>query len=301
MFNFIKNTLKKIYSAVTSQLTALFATNQVDEQTLHKLERILLEADTGVPTTRLLIKELHTEMAQGKIQNGSELKDALQTKLLALAQKKTYLPEGNIYLFVGINGSGKTTTVAKMAAHFKQQGKKVLVVAADTFRAAAVQQLQQWTEKIGIDIVISESMDPAAVVFTACSVFAKATSDGAKPYDILLIDTAGRLQTKTNLMKELEKIGNVIKKQLPDQKITTLLTIDSMLGQNSLDQARLFHESTKLDGIVLTKMDGTGKGGIVFAIMQELQVPVAYITFGEQLEQIKPFDPTEFVDGLLNA
>ena len=295
MFNFIKNTLKKIYSTITSQLATLFATNQVDQSTFQKLERILLEADTGVPTTRALIKELHHEMAQGSLTTGDQLKQALQTKLLALLTQKTFAQQGTIYLFVGINGSGKTTTVAKMAQHCKQQGKKVLVAAADTFRAAAVQQLQGWTEKIGVNLVVGQSSDPAAVVFTSCQKFKD------EKYDILLIDTAGRLQTKTNLMKELEKIGTIVAKQLPNQKITTLLTVDSMLGQNSLDQARLFNESTKLDGIVLTKMDGTAKGGIVFAIMQELQVPVAFITFGEQLEQIKPFNPAEFVDGLLNS
>lgn len=295
MFNFIKNTLQKIYATVTTQLTALFITHKVDEQTLHQLERILLEADTGVPTTRMLMKELHAEMAAGAIKNGSELKNVLQQKLLVLATQKTYVPHGTIYLFVGINGSGKTTSVAKMAHYFKQQGKKVLVAAADTFRAAAVRQLQQWTEKIDVHLVFSSSLDPAAVVFKACQQYK------TENYDILLIDTAGRLQTKSNLMKELEKIGNVVKKQLSDQTIITLLTIDSMLGQNSLDQARLFNESTQLDGIILTKMDGTGKGGIVFAIMQELKLPVAYITFGEQIEQIKPFVATEFISELLSS
>jgi fused signal recognition particle receptor len=295
MFSFIKNTFKKIYSTITSQLANLFASHHVDAATLQKLERILLEADTGVTTTRHLIKELEVEMAKGFIQTGGQLKEALRKKLLDAMHMKEFFPQGNVYLFVGINGSGKTTTVAKMAYYFKQEGKRVLVAAADTFRAAAVQQLQQWTDKIGVDIVITSSTDPAAVLYAACQKYKN------EQYDILLIDTAGRLQTKSNLMKELEKMGNVVLKQLPQEKLITLLTIDSMLGQNSLDQARLFHESTKLHGIILTKMDGTAKGGIVFAIMQELQVPVAYVTFGEQLDQIKPFNAVEFVDELLNA
>lgn len=296
MFSFIKNSLKKIYSAVTSQLSALFSSTHVDEQTLQKLERILLEADAGVTVTKKLIAELKHEMQAGTLATGEDLKNALHHKLLTLATARTYQPNADVYLFVGINGSGKTTSVAKLAAQLKAQGKKVLLAAGDTFRAAAVQQLQAWATALGVDMIMgNEKQDPAAVVFTACQKY------NNENYDVLIIDTAGRLQTKTNLMKELEKIGGIIHKQLPGKKISTLLTVDAMLGQNSLDQARLFHESTKLDGIVLTKMDGTGKGGIVFAIMQELQVPVAYITFGEQKEQIKHFDAQQFVDELVNS
>ena len=296
MLSFIKNTLKTIYSTITSQLGALFGASHVDNATLDQLERILLEADTGVVTTRSLIAHLKQRMAQGTLKTGEDLKKALHQQLLALIQQKTYTPDASVYLFVGINGSGKTTSAAKLANLLKQQGHKVLLVAADTFRAAAVQQLQTWAERLEIDLVVgNENADPASVIYTACQKF---STEG---YDKLIIDTAGRLQTKTNLMKELEKIGAIIQKKLPDKRVSTLLTIDAMLGQNSFDQARLFHESTKLDGIVLTKMDGTAKGGIVFAIMKELNVPVAYITFGEQVEQIRSFDAQQFVDELVNS
>lgn len=296
MFNFIKNSLKKIYTTLTSQLSALFSTQQIDTTTMEKLERILLESDAGVPVTRQLIAELTQEMQTGSLTTGSELQKALQVKLLQLLEQKIYNSQAQLYLLVGINGSGKTTTAAKLAFQFKNQGKKVLLVAADTFRAAATQQLTAWAQKIGVDIVIGrENQDPASVIFGGCQ---KYKTEG---YDILIIDTAGRLQTKTNLMKELEKIGSIVKRQLPEHKISTLLSVDAMLGQNSLDQARLFHESTRLDGIVLTKMDGTGKGGIVFAIMQELKVPVAFITFGEQADQIKAFNAQEFVADLLHS
>ena len=199
-----------------------------------------------------------------------------------------------VYVMVGINGSGKTTFAAKLANKFKQKGHKVLLVAADTFRAAATEQLEAWATKIGVDIVTgSAEQDPASVVFKGCE---KCKQEG---YDKIIIDTAGRLQTKVNLMKELEKIKKIIKRHFPDENINTLLTIDSMLGQNSLEQAKVFQESTDVNGIILTKMDGTAKGGIVFAISQELNIPIAYISFGEQLDQFKTFDAKEYVSELL--
>ena len=197
---------------------------------------------------------------------------------------------------VGINGSGKTTFAGKLAHKYAQESKKVLLVAADTFRAAAPEQLQEWSDTVGVDMVRgTQNQDPASVVCSGCEKFK------TDQYDILIIDTAGRLHTKTNLMNELTKINRVITKQLPDKTVNTLLTIDSMLGQNSFEQAKLFHESTDLSGLVLTKMDGTGKGGIVFAITDELAIPIWYITFGEQLNQLKLFDKNEYVDNLLNT
>jgi len=197
-------------------------------------------------------------------------------------------------LFVGINGGGKTTAIAKMANQLKSDGKKVLLAAADTFRAAATEQLEEWAVRVGVDIVIGkEKQDPASVVYQACEKFKN------ENYDYLIVDTAGRLQTKINLMNELAKLKRVIEKILGADRVTMLLTVDAMLGQNSFEQARIFNESAHLDGIVLTKMDGTGKGGIVFAIVQELKIPVAYITFGENLEAIKRFDAQEYVKDLL--
>ena len=204
--------------------------------------------------------------------------------------------KGDLYLLVGINGSGKTTAAAKLAYQYKQENKRVLFIAADTFRAAATQQLAQWAQKLGADIVIgAEGQDPASVIFTGIQKFKQ------EQFDVLIIDTAGRLQTKINLMKELEKIKRVINSQLPQTPITILLTIDAMLGQNSFEQAKLFHESTPIDGVILTKMDGTGKGGIVFGITNELKIPIAYISFGEKPEQFTLFNAQEYVHDLLNG
>jgi len=296
MFGFIKNALKRIYSAISSQLATLFALHEIDTATLEKLERILWEADTGTETTKKLITELREEMARGVIKTGSDLRTSLQKKLSHLVTNPAYIlsPKQRIFLLVGVNGSGKTTAASKLAHLFITQKKRVLFAAADTFRAAAPEQLGVWASRTGATIYQGlQGQDPAAVVFQACEKFKK------EEFDILIIDTAGRLQTKTHLMKELEKIGTVIKRHLPDEPITTLLTVDAMLGQNSLDQALLFNESTDLNGIILTKLDGTGKGGIVFAISARIQVPVAFITFGEQLDDIKAFNAEEFVSDLL--
>lgn len=294
VFGFIKNTLQKIYNTVTSPIKALFA-RPIDEQALADLEVILLSADTGIKTTKLIMEKVKHAWQHGTLKDGPDLKALLQQELLSLLTAKSFEQSGPIMVLVGINGSGKTTTAAKLAHLLKQQNKKVLFVAADTFRAAATQQLERWAAQLGADIVIgAEGQDPASVVFAGMQKFK------AGNYDAVIIDTAGRLQTKVNLMKELEKIKRVISTKAPDKKITTLLTIDSMLGQNSFEQAKLFNESTPIDGVILTKMDGTAKGGIVFAINNELKIPVAYISYGEKPEQIKHFDAPEYVQELLN-
>lgn len=290
MFNFLKQGLTKLYQAVTSPLQKLFGRAAVDEATLAELEKILIEADTGVHTTRTII----TKLKASNLSNGVELKAALKQELIAQLQKKQFSGTGPLYLLVGINGSGKTTLASKLAHQQKLAGKKVLLVAADTFRAAAQEQLMAWGNRTGVPVVTGPAnSDPAAVIFTACEQYKLGN------YDCMIIDTAGRLQTKINLMKELEKIRRVLTKQLPDVPVTTLLTVDSMLGQNSFEQAKLFHESAPLDGIVLTKMDGTAQGGIVFSITNTLNIPVAYISFGEQVEHLKPFDAHEYVSTLL--
>lgn len=293
MFGFIKKTLQKIYTNVTSPIKALFA-RPVDEQGLNELEIILLSADTGIKTTRALIQKIKNEWQHGTISEGADLKILLQSELEDRLARTQFKPKStSLFMLVGINGSGKTTSAAKLASLYT--GKKVLFIAADTFRAAATEQLASWAKKIGAQIVVgTESQDPASVVFAGLQKFKQ------EHFDVLIIDTAGRLQTKINLMKELEKIKRVISSQLPNTSITTLLTIDAMLGQNSFEQARLFHESTPIDGVILTKMDGTGKGGIVFAISDELQIPIAYISYGEQPEMFKPFSAHEYVHDLLN-
>lgn len=293
VFSFIKKTLQKIYTNVTSPIKALFA-RPIDEAALKELETILLSADTGIKTTRTLIEKVKSAWQHGTIKEGADLKALLQTELEQLLQNQEFKSTSTLFLLVGINGSGKTTAAAKLAHQFP--GKRILFIAADTFRAAATEQLALWAQKLGADIVIGkEGQDPASVIFAGIQKFKQ------ENFDVLIIDTAGRLQTKINLMKELEKIKRVIAAQLPTTPITTLLTIDAMLGQNSFEQAKLFNESTPIDGVILTKMDGTGKGGIVFAITNELKIPIAYISFGEQPEMFKLFNAHEYVHDLLNG
>lgn len=273
MFNFIKNKLSSLFSG------------PINQEKLQDLEKILLEADIGISVTKSIITE---------IKNTSDIKQALKDALLSRARAHNYNQTNNIFLCVGINGSGKTTFIGKLAHQFNQHKKKVLLIAADTFRAAAPEQLHAWAHNAGADIFMGKpQQDPSAVIFAGCEKF---KTDG---YDILIIDTAGRLQTKAHLMKELEKMRRTITRQLPEQHITTLLTIDSMLGQNSLEQATMFHECTPLDGIVLTKYDGTGKGGIVFAILEKLKVPIAYISYGEKIDQLKLFDAQQFLNDII--
>ncbi|MEX0848787.1 MAG: signal recognition particle-docking protein FtsY [Candidatus Dependentiae bacterium] len=294
MFNFFKNSFSKIYNTVTSKLGALFGKTTIDADTLKELELILLQADTGVKTTRTIIATLTKAHASGKIQGGTELKQALEAELLNILNQQKPNIDCNVILLVGINGSGKTTFAGKLAHKAQQEGKKTLFIAADTFRAAAPEQLLQWAQKTDTQIELGKTgQDPASVVFTGCERFKN------ENFDQLIIDTAGRLQTKTNLMRELEKIKRVIAKQLPDANICTLLTIDAMLGQNSFEQAQLFNESTDVSGVVLTKMDGTGKGGILFSVTDQLHIPIAYISFGETPDAYKLFNAQQYVQELL--
>jgi fused signal recognition particle receptor len=309
LFSFIKSKLQKIFSTVTSKLGSFFSRNTIDEAALKELEILLLSSDVGVSTTKSIIGQLKKHVDTG-LHDGQQLKNAMHAILLDIlllnpnfaiasvgspaAMKCKLGLNQQVFLFVGINGSGKTTSIGKLTQLFVQQGKKVLLVAADTFRAAAPEQLKEWAMRSGADILCGkEGQDPASLVYQGCEKFSN------ERYDILIIDTAGRLQTKVNLMHELAKIKRAVEKQLPMQPVATLLTIDAMLGQNSFEQAKLFKESTDVTGIILTKMDGTGKGGIVFAIAQELAIPISFITFGEQAEQIKVFDPQEYVTDLL--
>jgi fused signal recognition particle receptor len=295
MFSFIKSKLQKIFSAVTSKLGSFFSRKTIDDAALKELEVLLLSSDVGVATAQSIISQLKKDVDVG-LHDGVHLKERMHTILMDILGNVQIadFQKQNIFLFVGINGSGKTTSIGKLAHMFVSQGKKVLLVAADTFRAAAPEQLKEWAALSGADILMGKpGQDPASLVFQGCEKFKN------EQYDILIIDTAGRLQTKINLMHELSKIKRAVEKQLPEQSIATLLTIDAMLGQNSFEQAKLFKESTDVSGIILTKMDGTGKGGIVFAIAQELAIPVAFMTFGEKAEQIKVFDPQEYVTELL--
>jgi fused signal recognition particle receptor len=295
MFNFIKNKFKKIYASVTNQISTLFSGNTLDEQFLKELSAVLIKADTGVQVTEEIIKKLSIGMHTASISTLEQARETLGKHLIELLQP-TQIPTTmpHITLIVGVNGSGKTTFVAKYANLMKKSGKRVLVIAGDTFRAAATEQLCAWASSIDVTVHVGkDSQDPAAVVYDGCKKFID------EAFDCLIIDTAGRLQTKTNLMRELEKIKRTVHKQLPEVSIATWLTIDAMLGQNSLAQAELFHQATPLDGIVLTKLDGTGKGGIVFAITQKLKIPILYVTYGERIDDVGLFDTQEYVNGLL--
>lgn len=279
---------------MTSRVAILFGYKTIDEAVLRELEAILLSADTGVKTTKKIMAHLRHQWESGTIKAGADLKKALEQELIALLPQLD-LTEQSIVMVVGVNGSGKTTFVGKLANYYKQQGKRVLLVGADTFRAAAMEQLDLWAKRFAIEIIVGKpGQDPASVVFQGCEEYKRGN------FDVLIIDTAGRLQTKIGLMKELEKIKKTVARHFSDQEISALLTVDAMLGQNSFEQARLFHESTDLRGIVLTKMDGTGKGGIVFAIVQELGIPIVYISYGEQPENMKKFDKQEYIADLLS-
>lgn len=292
MLQFIKKPFLTLISPFTRALNALFSRSTIDAAAYQELEKILLEADTGSNTTKKLLDQLK----KLQVITGTELKNAFQNQLINLFTPAKDIASAKIFLLVGINGSGKTTCAAKLAYRMQQEGKKPLLVAADTFRAAAQEQLATWATRLKVDCLLGKpQQDPAAVAYQACERFKQGD------YDVLIIDTAGRLQTKTNLMNELAKIKRTISKLLPDMPCLTLLTIDAMLGQNSLDQARIFHESTQLDGIILTKTDGTGKGGIVCAIQQELALPIIFISAGEKVEDLFSFDPHKFVHQLLNS
>lgn len=290
MFSFFK----KIYDQFTTKISQIFGLKQIDTESLNQLEKILITSDAGVSLTNEIINELKKDFKDNKIKDGDDLKNSLYLKLKEILDKNRYNFQADIYLLVGINGSGKTTFAGKLAYLLKEKNKKVLFAAADTFRAAAREQLNAIAKKINIDIVTGkENQDPASVVYLACQEYIK------NNYDNLIIDTAGRLQTKVNLMKELEKIKNNIIKLLPNKTVSILLTIDSMLGQNSLEQAKIFKQATDIDGIILTKIDGTGKGAIVFSIAKELNLPIAFISYGEKFSDLKLFDSKEYIDQLL--
>jgi fused signal recognition particle receptor len=297
LFGFIKDKLTKIYDGVTKGLSSLFANSKLDDEFLSELKKLLIKADVGVAATKTIIDDLQEKIDGKTIDSMEAAREALGKHLkdlLVLDEALEAVPR--VLMLVGVNGSGKTSFAGKFAALLKDRGKKVLLVAADTFRAAATEQLVEWGSKVGCPVHTQNGkQDAAAVVFDACREFV------AGGFDHLIIDTAGRLQAKEHLMRELEKVRRIVGKQMPDEDVRTWLTIDAMLGQNSLEQARVFNEATKLDALVLTKMDGTGKGGAVFAISSELKLPVSYMAFGEQLSDIAPFDPDDYVKGILDA
>lgn len=276
---------------------------KVDEDFFEELEDILIGADVGVETVMELVEKLKDEARTRNIKETEQLKEVIAEVLADFLIKKeeeaaiNINPDGpTIILVVGVNGAGKTTTIGKLAGKFKEEGKKVLLAAADTFRAGAIEQLEVWGKRAGVDVIKhQEGSDPAAVVYDAL-VAAK-----SRKVDILICDTAGRLQNKVNLMKELEKIKRVISREYPGAPHEVLLVLDATTGQNALNQARTFGEATDVTGIVLTKLDGTAKGGIVLAIRSELNIPVKLVGLGEGMHDLQAFDADAFVYGLFSG
>ena len=302
LFERLKAGLKKTTEGLVGRIDALvLGKKEIDADTLEELEEILITSDIGVKTTVELIRSLEQRLSRNELKDGAALRTALKEELLSrlLAHHAPLITTGVApftILVVGVNGVGKTTTIGKLAAKFAAEGKKVLLAAGDTFRAAAAEQLEIWGERAGVAVVRhQEGADPSAVAFDACKA---AVSRGT---EILIIDTAGRLHTKVNLMEEMKKIHRVIGREIPGAPHETLLVLDGATGQNALSQARLFKESAGITGLVLTKLDGTAKGGVVIAVSHEFALPVRYIGVGEGIDDLRVFDPNEFVDALFQT
>lgn len=296
LFSRFHTSLKKTREGVFGKLNRIFtAKRKIDDELLEEIEEILIAGDVGVGTSMDIIENLKDRVKAEKYETSDELEYLIQNEIenVLLSPAETNTPAPEVILVVGVNGTGKTTSIAKLASRYKSEGKKVMLAAADTFRAAAIEQLSIWAERVGCDIIKhQDGADPSAVVFDAISA---AESRGM---DCLLIDTAGRLHTKTNLMAELNKIFRVIQSRIPDAPHQVILVLDASTGQNAVNQAKEFHQVARVDSIFLTKLDGTAKGGVVLSINKELQIPVKYIGIGEKLEDMELFDPHQFVEGL---
>lgn len=300
--NRFKRGLTKTRHSLNGRLDALIHRfDRIDDDFWDELEEILIQADVGVKTSVELVEKVQQGVRKQKIQDPAEVLDLIRQeaeRLLSLG-RSSELQLGNaqpaVILVVGVNGSGKTTSIAKLSHQFKQDNKKVMLAAGDTFRAAATDQLQIWADRVGVEVIKhQEGADPGAVVFDALSAAA------ARRTDVLIIDTAGRLQNKTNLMKEIGKVRKIIQREQPDAPHEVLLVLDATTGQNAISQAKLFAEAVGVSGIILTKLDGTAKGGIVLAIARELEIPVKYVGIGEDLEDLRPFDPQVFAAALFD-
>ena len=296
-FKRLKNGLSKTRKLLSTDINDLFAgKGKIDNQLLEELEERLITSDLGVQTTLDLIQSVSGKSS--KISGPDQLKEVLKEKILELLGSTITPPQHaadkpHVIMVIGVNGTGKTTTIGKLAAKFSATGNKVIVVAADTFRAAAIEQLAIWAERAGVEIIKHKEMsDPAAVAYDGIEAAV------ARNADIVLVDTAGRLHTKKNLMEELKKIKRTISKKIPQAPHEILLTLDATTGQNALSQAKMFNDALDVTGIALTKLDGTAKGGIVVSICKTLEIPLFYIGFGEQIEDLQEFDPVEFVNAL---
>jgi fused signal recognition particle receptor len=304
-FQKIKNGLTKTRNNLIDKISNLLNISKtIDESFFNDLEEILIGADVGVGMTSEVISRLKERVKIEKLSQPEELKFALKDELEKILKSSFdsqnfdpfSIPEDRkpfVIMIVGVNGVGKTTTVGKLAYNFKSRGKKVLIGAGDTFRAAANEQLEIWAKRVGVDIIQQQKgSDPGAVAFDTVK------SALARDIDVVLIDTAGRLHTKTNLMEELKKVKRVIQKLIPRAPDEIWLVLDATIGQNSIQQARQFHQALGITGLIITKLDGTAKGGVVFAIANELKIPVKFIGVGESIDDLQPFDPESFIDAL---
>ena len=292
--------LKKTRDSMAQKMDAIVNSfTKIDEDLFEELEETLILSDVGLPTAQEICARLRAEVKRRGITDASQIKGLVKEIAAQMLEGDASLHLGtkpSVILVIGVNGVGKTTTIGKLAANLKSQGKRVVLGAADTFRAAAIDQLQIWADRAGVELVKqAEGADPAAVVYDAIA------AGKARGADVVICDTAGRLHNKKNLMDELSKIARVIAREAPGCDIETLLVLDATTGQNAISQARQFQEAAGIPGIILTKLDGTARGGVVIGIKQELQVPVKYIGVGERIDDLRPFDPQEFVAALFDG
>lgn len=298
MFKSIRDSLSRTRNNVFGQIASVLGTGEITEETWEDLEALLVQADIGVPTTLAIVESLQEQVKKERLYRADQLTDALKQSLRdQLTDPPPFEIDDprllTIVIVVGVNGSGKTTTIGKLSRYYKEQGRKVMLVAADTFRAAAIDQLKIWGERADVPVIAGQpNGDPGAVAYDGIR------AARARGYDLLFIDTAGRLHTKFNLMRELEKVYGVCQKSVHAAPHEVLLVLDAPTGQNALIQAEKFKESVNVTGVILTKLDSTAKGGMVFAIYRELGLPVRFIGTGEAIEDLAPFDPDQFVDAL---
>lgn len=294
----LKEGLSKTKKNLTEQIeNIVFAHRKIDDEFLEELEEILITSDMGMETTMDIIEYIKQEVRKNKLEDTSEIKNVIKKYLVNMLEehddKEPSENQQRVILIVGVNGVGKTTSIGKLAYRFKEQGEKVIVAAADTFRAAAVEQLKEWCTRADVEIIASENgTDPGAVIFDAIQ------AAKARKSDILICDTAGRLHNKKNLMNELSKIFKIVDKEFSEAKIDVYLVIDATTGQNGIIQAKLFSETCSINGLILTKLDGTAKGGIAFPIVNELKIPIKYVGVGEKIDDLQDFNAEDFVNAI---
>ncbi len=298
-FHRLKEGLFKTHQGMVSKIdTLLSGKKKIDDLLLEELEEILITSDIGVKTTRQLLEKVSEKVKRKELEDADHLKKALQEEMfLILHQQENPLDISSanpfVIMVIGVNGTGKTTTLSKMAQKFKGQGKSVLLVAGDTFRAAAIEQLEIWGQRVGCEVIKHQSgADPSAVVFDALK------AGKARGSDIIIVDTAGRLHTKINLMEELKKVKRIMAREVPNSPHEILLVLDATTGQNAISQAKMFNRELGVTGIALTKLDGTAKGGILISISDELKIPIRYIGIGEKADDLREFNARDFVDAL---